>query len=252
MFRPRWIGYRAGMTTSVAVATDLDTFAFVLSVAATDTEDGVFTAADRSAAQRPSAVVVDLTGQPDAPVLPELRRICARYAVPLLVAVTLATGAVRAATFPDVAHALATLPHANLPVTDRRTLSLAPTQSAPGEARMMAGAAIAAWGLPELTFATELITSELVSNAVRHATPPVDLLLRRTPVGLCVAVRDRSPVPPPASPALPEAGSLGGRGLYLVSAVASGWGYLVGSADKVVWAMITAGGPTRWPVADGA
>jgi len=235
------------MTTSVAVATDLDTFALVLTVAPTDTEAGVLSAADRSAAQRPAAVVVDLTHQPDAPVLPELRRICARYAVPLLVAVTLATGAPRPATYPDVARALATLPPANLPATDRRTVALEPLPTAPGQARASAGAAMADWGLTDLAFPTELITSELVSNAVRHAAPPVELLLRRTHGGLYIAVRDHSPVPPPAPTTLPAVAALGGRGLYLVAATASRWGYLVGSADKVVWAMVTSGGPARWP-----
>jgi anti-sigma regulatory factor (Ser/Thr protein kinase) len=239
------------MTPGVAVATDLDTFALVLTVTATDTEAGVLSAADRSAAQRPAAVVVDLTDQPHAPVQPELRRICARYAVPLLVTVALVAGAGGQPTFPDVAHALATLPHANLPAADRRTLSLEPAVTAPARARAAVGEAVAAWGLTDLSFPTELIISELVSNAVRHAAPPVDLLVRRTTSGLCVAVRDRNPVPPAAPVARPDAGALGGRGLYLIATTASRWGYLVGSADKVVWAMISPGGPATWAARAG-
>jgi hypothetical protein len=37
---------------------------------------------------------------------------------------------------------------------------------------------------------------------------------------------------------LSDATQLGGRGLFLVSVTAARWGFLLGSADKVVWAAI--------------
>jgi Histidine kinase-like ATPase domain len=226
------------MSPSVAVATDLDSFALVLTVAAGDTDEGVRAAVDRSAAQLPAAVVVDLTARASPGRLPELGRICARYAVPLLVAATLTVPGGH--TFPDVARALASLPHAARAGADQRSLSLEPVQSAPAKARAAVDEATTAWGLAQLAFPTELITSELVSNAVQHAASPVDLLLRRTASGLCVSVRDGSPVAPVPATEPPGTGSLRGRGLFLVSSTASRWGYLIGTADKVVWAMVAA------------
>jgi len=43
------------------------------------------------------------------------------------------------------------------------------------EARARAVRQLAAWGLEEITFTTELIVSELVTNAIRHAEPPIQL-----------------------------------------------------------------------------
>src|SRR5215204_7563696 len=71
-----------------------------------------------------------------------------------------------------------------------------------------------------------LIVSELVSNAVRHGKPPVQLLLRRVGRGVRVDVHDEAPEAGPTNdldgPAtLPGPYAEGGRGRFLVDALSS-------------------------------
>jgi serine phosphatase RsbU (regulator of sigma subunit)/PAS domain-containing protein/anti-sigma regulatory factor (Ser/Thr protein kinase) len=89
------------------------------------------------------------------------------------------------------------------------------------------------WGLDEETFATELILSELVTNAIRYGAAPVHvrLLLDRT---LICEVSDASST----SPHLRHAATTdeGGRGLFLVAQLAERWGTRYLPAGKVIWA----------------
>ena len=233
------------MTMSVAVAADLDSFALVLRVRPEDTDDRVLAAVDASAAQHPAAVVVDLMrgGRRSPTLLQAVSNRCAQYAVPLLVApllaLTLTAPAAlvsRLRSYPSVDGALASLPHA---ASHRRTLSLEAVATAPARARSVAAEAVRGWGLHDLVFASELVASELVSNAVLHASTAVDLLVRRREHGLDIGVRDRDPNPPQLVAHDPsDVGELRGRGLFLVSVTAKRWGFLLGSHDKVVWAAI--------------
>lgn len=89
------------------------------------------------------------------------------------------------------------------------------------------------WHLDEETIeATELIVSELVTNAVRYGTPPLRLrlILDRT---LTCEVHDGSPV----SPHLRHARTVdeGGRGLFIVSQLAAHWGTRYGTDGKTLW-----------------
>ncbi|GAA3293834.1 hypothetical protein GCM10020295_16780 [Streptomyces cinereospinus] len=51
--------------------------------------------------------------------------------------------------------------------------------AAVADVRARATRQIAAWGLDELSMTTELIVSELVTNAIRYAAPPIRLRLLR-------------------------------------------------------------------------
>jgi anti-sigma regulatory factor (Ser/Thr protein kinase) len=243
------------MTTSVAVAADLDSFALVLRVVPEDTDDGIVAAVDMSAAQHPTAVVVDLRrgGRRSPTFLNTISNRCAQYAVPLLVAPLLVAPLVAATlaltgpaaalprlrTYPNVEGALASLPHAAAPASHRRAVTLNAVATAPARARTVAAEAVSAWGMHDLVFASELVASELVSNAVMHAATDVDLMVRRHGPGLAIGVRDRSPRPPQMAAHDPsDVGKPRGRGLFLVSVTAKRWGFLIGSADKVVWAVI--------------
>ena len=236
------------MTTSVVVAADLDSFALILSVGPEDSDDMVRAAVDASAVQRPSAVVVNLMGggRRSKALLWHLSRMCAEHAVPLLVAPLLmatiavtATSALAVRSYATVEGALASLPHATTPSAYQRSMRLPPAETTPAEARAVARAAARSWGLDHLVFPTELVTSEFVSNAVMHAGTTVDLLIRRIDEGVYIGVRDQSPAPPvPTNRAPSDVTSMDGRGLYLVSTAASRWGYLVGTVNKVVWAVV--------------
>jgi anti-sigma regulatory factor (Ser/Thr protein kinase) len=88
--------------------------------------------------------------------------------------------------------------------------------------------------------ATELVTSEVVTNAVRHAdgTGTVEIRIRLRAGDLTVEVEDGDPRPP--VPQSDRAGLPGGHGLHIVQAVTSAWGWRPQrSGGKVVWFTIT-------------
>ncbi|MFE0876089.1 sodium/proline symporter PutP [Streptomyces smyrnaeus] len=123
-----------------------------------------------------------------------------------------------------------------------RTRVLAPDQviswdvpsdpAAVARARTLAGEQLGEWGMDELTFTTELIVSELVTNAIRHATGPVCLRLIRDRCLIC-EVSDASST----SPRLRHARTTdeGGRGLLLVAQLAQRWGTRHTATGKVIW-----------------
>ncbi|MFK4109329.1 SpoIIE family protein phosphatase [Streptomyces sp. NPDC002176] len=115
---------------------------------------------------------------------------------------------------------------------DVRYWSLDAEDAAPGKARRLARAALADWGLEDLTDSVELLVSEVVTNAVRYTTRPVTLRLLRTDVLRC-EVGDDVPQLPRLCQA--RATDEGGRGLYLVNKLARRWGATRLSVGKVVW-----------------
>ncbi|MDX3025370.1 ATP-binding protein [Streptomyces acidiscabies] len=112
------------------------------------------------------------------------------------------------------------------------------------EARALVQTALAAWDLQEHVDAGELIVSELVANAIRHASGPtirihVDLL---TDDRLRFSVVDHAPARRPQL-RTPTPDEDSGRGLLLLDVIADRWGYdLVGPAaqprTKRVWAEV--------------
>ncbi|MFD0686791.1 SpoIIE family protein phosphatase [Actinomadura fibrosa] len=88
------------------------------------------------------------------------------------------------------------------------------------------------WGLGDLAYTTELLTSELITNALRYAPGPIELrlLLERT---LVCEVLDRSAALPRLRHA--EDDDENGRGLLVVSQLAHRWGTRRTAAGKVVW-----------------
>ncbi|MFH8515605.1 SpoIIE family protein phosphatase [Streptomyces gelaticus] len=88
------------------------------------------------------------------------------------------------------------------------------------------------WGLEELEMTTELIVSELVTNALRYATGPIRLRLLRQSVLIC-EVSDTSST----SPRLRHARTTdeGGRGLFLVAQLTRRWGTRYTAEGKIIW-----------------
>ncbi|WTI42895.1 serine/threonine-protein phosphatase [Streptomyces sp. NBC_00589] len=101
-----------------------------------------------------------------------------------------------------------------------------------GQARRLTRRALRRWGLESLLDSTELMVSEVVTNAVRYASRPIALRLLRTDVLRC-EVTDDSPQVPRMRRAAP--GDEGGRGLFLVDQLALRWGATRLSRGKVVW-----------------
>lgn len=113
-----------------------------------------------------------------------------------------------------------------------RTWPLPADPEAVAGARRAAYEQVAAWGLDELAFTAELIVSELVTNAIRHGEPPIQLRLIRCDTLVC-EVSDGSS----AAPHLRRARSYdeSGRGLMLVAQVAERWGSRQTGSGKTIW-----------------
>jgi serine phosphatase RsbU (regulator of sigma subunit)/anti-sigma regulatory factor (Ser/Thr protein kinase) len=94
-------------------------------------------------------------------------------------------------------------------------------------------AQLAAWELEDLAFTTELVASELVTNAIRYATGPVRLRLLRDRALVC-EVSDGSSTSPRLRRARSE--DEGGRGLFLVAQLTERWGTRYTTDGKVIWA----------------
>jgi PAS domain S-box-containing protein len=101
------------------------------------------------------------------------------------------------------------------------------------EARDNTTRQLAAWGLEDVAFTTELIVSELITNAITHACGPIGLRLIRERTLIC-EVSDASNT----SPHLRRARTTdeGGRGLFLVAQLAQRWGTRYTATGKTIWA----------------
>ncbi|MGW8745370.1 SpoIIE family protein phosphatase [Streptomyces sp. NPDC055794] len=89
------------------------------------------------------------------------------------------------------------------------------------------------WGLDETAFVTELVVSELVTNAIRYGEPPIQLRLIRHTALIC-EVSDASSTSPHLRRA--HAYDEGGRGLLLVAQLTQRWGSRQTDTGKTIWA----------------
>lgn len=92
---------------------------------------------------------------------------------------------------------------------------------------------LAHWGLDELTFATELILSELVTNAIRYGGDPIHVRMLRDRTLICEVFDSSSTSPHLRYAAMTDEG---GRGLFLVAQLAERWGTRYTPEGKVIWA----------------
>jgi PAS domain S-box-containing protein len=101
------------------------------------------------------------------------------------------------------------------------------------DVRTRATRQVEAWGLGELAMTTELVVSELVTNAIRYAEPPISLRLLRDSRLTCEVADSSS-----TAPRLRHARAMdeGGRGLFLVAQLTHRWGVRYTSGGKIIWA----------------
>ena len=127
---------------------------------------------------------------------------------------------------------------------DQRLIALALLSSPESVpmARRQVRAALSMHGLGEYADDAEIITSELVTNAVQHAcdngakTIGVTLTHAGTPAAVTVVVSDSSPrglIKRETS-----AGSERGRGLQIVEALSAHWGWRQEDGGKAVFAVL--------------
>ncbi|MFC3574117.1 SpoIIE family protein phosphatase [Streptomyces yaanensis] len=89
------------------------------------------------------------------------------------------------------------------------------------------------WGLAEVSFTAELLLSELVTNAVRYGSGPIQVRLIHDRTLIC-EVSDTSSTAPHLRHATTY--DEGGRGLFLVAQLAQAWGTRYTADGKVIWA----------------
>ncbi|ELP62596.1 SpoIIE family protein phosphatase [Streptomyces turgidiscabies] len=101
------------------------------------------------------------------------------------------------------------------------------------EARKRTCDRLTEWGLEEASFVTELVVSELVTNAIRYGTSPIRLRLIKGRTLTC-EVSDSSSTSPHLRRA--RLSDEGGRGLLLVAQLTERWGTRHTRAGKTIWA----------------
>jgi anti-sigma regulatory factor (Ser/Thr protein kinase) len=123
---------------------------------------------------------------------------------------------------------------------DTARLELPATPAAASVARLFVRCLCEEWGVGAVADVAELLSSELVTNAVLHARSGIELEAARTGSALRVDVRDvgRGRVQPKAQPAPTEAE--GGRGLSIVASLAESWGVEESPSGKSVWFTLAA------------
>lgn len=106
-------------------------------------------------------------------------------------------------------------------------------------ARAMVTGALDAWGLSDLTDA-DLVVSELVSNAIKHAegdgirVTALRLSRRRVRIGVIDRGRGRPTVQDPTGD------RESGRGMWLVASLSAAWGVQMLPGGKCVWSEMEA------------
>jgi anti-sigma regulatory factor (Ser/Thr protein kinase) len=118
------------------------------------------------------------------------------------------------------------------------TLALEGDLSEIRRARVFTTDTLEGWGFDErLRDDALLITGELVTNAILHGRPPVELRLRRNPDHLRIEVDDNAAAIP--RKLRPTPADDHGRGLQLTAAVAHRWGTRPLRDGKSVWCELT-------------
>ncbi|TDC22936.1 PAS domain-containing protein [Streptomyces sp. 8K308] len=112
------------------------------------------------------------------------------------------------------------------------TWTLPPDTAEVTRARQLACRQLADWDLEEAGFVTELVVSELVTNAIRYGAAPIRLRLIRDQALIC-EVSDASSTSPHLRRA--RAFDEGGRGLMLVAQLTRGWGTRHTAGGKTIW-----------------
>ncbi|MFB9637166.1 SpoIIE family protein phosphatase [Streptomyces spiralis] len=101
------------------------------------------------------------------------------------------------------------------------------------DARHLAAHQLSAWGLEHLVPTTELLISELVTNAIHHGAGPIRLRLIKHQVLTC-EVFDSGKCYPRLRHA--RMADENGRGLFLIAQLSSKWGSRSATGGKLVWA----------------
>ncbi|MFE0421411.1 SpoIIE family protein phosphatase [Streptomyces sp. NPDC058953] len=106
--------------------------------------------------------------------------------------------------------------------------------------RAECAARLRAWGLESISFTTELIISELITNAIRYAAQPIAVRMIHSTSLICEVFDGSSTAPHLRRAAITDEG---GRGLFLVAQLADRWGTRYTVRGKAIWTEQNLHGP---------
>jgi anti-sigma regulatory factor (Ser/Thr protein kinase) len=107
--------------------------------------------------------------------------------------------------------------------------------NAPRTARQLLDDVMALWDCDDVNEVAALLTSELVTNVVRHARTDLLLEVSLRASLLRVAATDEDPTIPQLGPVRPSPTAESGRGLHLINTLAHRWGIESRGNGKTVW-----------------
>ncbi|WP_328536073.1 ATP-binding SpoIIE family protein phosphatase [Streptomyces sp. NBC_00344] len=119
-----------------------------------------------------------------------------------------------------------------LPATRTAAWQLAADPQEAARARSLVADQLGDWDLDDLVFASELIVSELVTNAIRYTGAPIGLRLIKDQRLIC-EVSDPSQTQPHLRRA--RLTDEGGRGLFLIAQLTHRWGSRYTASGKTIW-----------------
>ena len=130
------------------------------------------------------------------------------------------------------------------PVPDEvdRSRFFLPVPLAARAVRAFVAETLTTWGAQHLVNGAVVVVTELVSNAIRHASSPFRFTISQRGDAVRFSVHDAGPGVP--SPRTASADSPDGRGVALIAALSQDWGTDVVRDGKVVWAEL---GPVNCP-----
>lgn len=113
------------------------------------------------------------------------------------------------------------------------TTGLAAESQSAGQARHFVANTLGGWGCAHVTDTACLLTSELVTNAIKHGREPLLLSLSHHQAEVRVEVSDGGGGEAKVCDRGPA--SVSGRGLVLVQAMSAAWGVDLAAGGKAVW-----------------
>jgi serine phosphatase RsbU (regulator of sigma subunit)/PAS domain-containing protein/anti-sigma regulatory factor (Ser/Thr protein kinase) len=123
-----------------------------------------------------------------------------------------------------------------LPASQVATWDIPADPALVGPVRKQVVEQLGRWDLSEASFTAELVTSELVTNAIRYGARPIRLRLIHDATTLICEVSDTNHTAPHLRRA--KTWDEGGRGLLLVAQLTQRWGTRHTADGKTIWAEI--------------
>jgi anti-sigma regulatory factor (Ser/Thr protein kinase) len=114
-------------------------------------------------------------------------------------------------------------------------LVLPPTPASCRDARVAVRTFCQEQGFPGLADDAELLTSELVTNAIGYASSHVSVTATVADATVLIHVTDDGGAPPYIAATLSTATCESGRGVYVVSEIAGDWGVIPSDNATTAW-----------------